>query len=240
LYFHSHTLYCILTVYISMWKAVLIMVVCSDCIHPNITCFKEFCPSVPQNLVQDCECTRFSKQIKILGIIDQQYALIIIPLFITQAPTCFGTYVPSSGSVLYPCELLESPKWLCHWDVPLYCKWWRPVCTGYCSLVRYCADCWSIIPNQAMHGMNIKLKIKRWQFWQCVWAFWFFHSGKKISIGAGEAISRKKMEREGKVCRLVITESGLRWWRMMNGYVKWNECLSAIIGSKGKGVMIPL
>jgi hypothetical protein len=46
------------------------------------------------------------------------HALIIIPLFITQTPTCFGTYVPSSGSVLYPCELLESPKWLCHQDVP--------------------------------------------------------------------------------------------------------------------------
>jgi hypothetical protein len=41
---------------------------------------------------------------------DQHYALIIIPLFIIQAPTCFGTYVPSSGSVLYPSELLESPK----------------------------------------------------------------------------------------------------------------------------------
>jgi hypothetical protein len=43
-----------------------------------------------------------------VGITDQHYALIIIPLFITQAPTCFNTYVPSSGSVLYPCELLES------------------------------------------------------------------------------------------------------------------------------------
>jgi hypothetical protein len=48
----------------------------------------------------------------------------IIPLFITQAPTCFSTFVPSSGSILYPCELLESPKWLCHRDVPLYCKCW--------------------------------------------------------------------------------------------------------------------
>jgi hypothetical protein len=42
----------------------------------------------------------------ILGITDQHYALIITPLFITQAPACFGTYVPSSGSVLYPYELL--------------------------------------------------------------------------------------------------------------------------------------
>jgi hypothetical protein len=31
----------------------------------------------------------------------------------------------------------ESPKWLCHQDVPLYCKCWCPVCTGYCSFVRY-------------------------------------------------------------------------------------------------------
>jgi hypothetical protein len=34
-------------------------------------------------------------------------SLIIIPLFITQVPTCFDTYVSSSGSVLYPCELLK-------------------------------------------------------------------------------------------------------------------------------------
>jgi hypothetical protein len=54
-----------------------------------------------------------------LGIPGQHYALIIIPLFTTQAPTCFGTYVPSSGSVVYTCELLESPKWLCHRAVPL-------------------------------------------------------------------------------------------------------------------------
>jgi hypothetical protein len=43
-----------------------------------------------------------------LGIIDQHYALIIIPLFIiTQAPTCFDTYVSSSGNVFYSCELLK-------------------------------------------------------------------------------------------------------------------------------------
>jgi hypothetical protein len=42
-----------------------------------------------------------------LGIIDHRYALIIIPLLIIiQAPTCFDTYVPSSESVFYPCELL--------------------------------------------------------------------------------------------------------------------------------------
>jgi hypothetical protein len=72
-----------------------------------------------------------------LGITDQHYALIIIPLFITQAPTCYGTHVPSSGSILYPCELLESPKWLCHRDVPLYRKCWWPVCTGCCSFTHY-------------------------------------------------------------------------------------------------------
>jgi hypothetical protein len=44
------------------------------------------------------------------GITDQHYALIITSLFITQAPTCFDTYVPSSGSVLYPCELLKVRK----------------------------------------------------------------------------------------------------------------------------------
>jgi hypothetical protein len=43
----------------------------------------------------------------LLGITDQHYALIIIPLFITQIPACFDTYVSSSGSVLYPCELLK-------------------------------------------------------------------------------------------------------------------------------------
>jgi hypothetical protein len=31
----------------------------------------------------------------------------IVPVFITQAPTCFDTYVSSSGSVLYTCELLK-------------------------------------------------------------------------------------------------------------------------------------
>jgi hypothetical protein len=48
-----------------------------------------------------------------VGTTDQHCAPIIIPIFITQAPTCFGTYVPSSGSVLYPSGLLDIPKWLC-------------------------------------------------------------------------------------------------------------------------------
>jgi hypothetical protein len=37
-----------------------------------------------------------------LDVTDQHYELII-----TQAPTCFDINVSSSGSVLYPCELLE-------------------------------------------------------------------------------------------------------------------------------------
>jgi hypothetical protein len=44
------------------------------------------------------------------GMTDQHKALIIIPLFITQAPTCFGTYVPSSGSFLYTSGLLEKSE----------------------------------------------------------------------------------------------------------------------------------
>jgi hypothetical protein len=44
-----------------------------------------------------------------LSVIDQHYALsYITPLFDTQAPTYFGIHVPSSGSFLYPRELLES------------------------------------------------------------------------------------------------------------------------------------
>src|SRR5215510_2939430 len=39
---------------------------------------------------------------------DQQYALICTtPLFYTLAPTCFGSSLPSSGSILDPSELLE-------------------------------------------------------------------------------------------------------------------------------------
>jgi prepilin-type processing-associated H-X9-DG protein len=40
-------------------------------------------------------------------------ALIITPLFITQAPTCFGIHMPSSGSFLCAYELLERQKLLC-------------------------------------------------------------------------------------------------------------------------------
>jgi hypothetical protein len=42
-----------------------------------------------------------------LRIIDQHYTLTITPLFDTLAPTCFGIYVPSSGSFSCPNELLE-------------------------------------------------------------------------------------------------------------------------------------
>jgi hypothetical protein len=42
-----------------------------------------------------------------LSIIDHHYALIISPLFDTQALTCFGIRVPSSGSFLCPYKLLE-------------------------------------------------------------------------------------------------------------------------------------
>jgi hypothetical protein len=45
----------------------------------------------------------FVSDIFLIAIIDQHYALIIIPLFITHTPTCFDTYVPSSGIVLYRC-----------------------------------------------------------------------------------------------------------------------------------------
>jgi hypothetical protein len=44
----------------------------------------------------------------VLSIIDQHYTLsYITSLFDTQAPTCFGIHVPSSGIFLCPHELLE-------------------------------------------------------------------------------------------------------------------------------------
>jgi hypothetical protein len=46
-----------------------------------------------------------------------------------------------------------------------------------------------------------------------------FPGWEKKSIGAGEAINRKELESEKKMCRSVITEFGLRLRRMMNGYV---------------------
>jgi hypothetical protein len=41
------------------------------------------------------------------SVTDQHYALIVTLLFDTQAPTCFGIHVPSSGSFLCHYELLE-------------------------------------------------------------------------------------------------------------------------------------
>jgi hypothetical protein len=66
-------------------------------------------------------------------MIDQHYALIITPLFDTQAPTCFGIHMPSSGSVLYPSELLEGVN---GYVVVMYRGCWWPVCTG---VVVWCA-----------------------------------------------------------------------------------------------------
>jgi hypothetical protein len=45
----------------------------------------------PQYLGVPREC-HFTNTLHTLGIIDQHYSLIMISLFITQAPTCFGTY----------------------------------------------------------------------------------------------------------------------------------------------------
>jgi hypothetical protein len=52
-----------------------------------------------------------------LSVMDQHYALINIPLFIKQASTYFGIYVPSLGSFLCAYELFERQKWLCGSDV---------------------------------------------------------------------------------------------------------------------------
>jgi hypothetical protein len=43
-----------------------------------------------------------------LSTIDQHCALIITPLFDTQAATCFGIHEPSSGSFLRPYKLHEA------------------------------------------------------------------------------------------------------------------------------------
>jgi hypothetical protein len=44
----------------------------------------------------------FGLCIACLGIIDRHYSPIITLLYITPVSTCFGTYMPSSGSILYP------------------------------------------------------------------------------------------------------------------------------------------
>jgi hypothetical protein len=59
---------------------------------------------------------RKSKVFYFFSIIDQQYALIITPLFDTQAPTCFGIHVPSLESFFCPYEVLEGRNgcMVCH------------------------------------------------------------------------------------------------------------------------------
>jgi hypothetical protein len=104
---------------------------------------KQYCSSVEFNVIsstalinQSDPCKRalvFIRCVVWLGITDQHCALIVTPLFITQAATCFGIHMPSSGSVLYPCELLEGRN---GYVVVMYCKCWWAVCTG-CSFVRY-------------------------------------------------------------------------------------------------------
>jgi hypothetical protein len=43
---------------------------------------------------------------------------------------------------------------------------------------------------------------------------------EKKSIGAGQAINRKELEKEKKMCRSVITEFGLRLQSMKDGHVE--------------------
>jgi hypothetical protein len=71
-------------------------------------------------------------------------------IYYNAAPTCFGTYVPSSGSVF----VLVST-----WKL-------RQLCTTSCNvnlihlintLTKPSAECWLSIHNPAMHGKNIKL-----------------------------------------------------------------------------------
>jgi hypothetical protein len=63
-----------------------------------------------------------------LGILDQLYALIIIPLFITQAPICFDIYVPSSGSER-SLELLKAQNWcVMEWEL-VFGQYKMPRCT---------------------------------------------------------------------------------------------------------------
>jgi hypothetical protein len=81
-----------------------------------------------------------------LGIQTDTMHRFLFLLFITQAATCFGTYVPFSGSVLFPCELLKVRNG-CFRDVPLYCKCWWSVCTGCCGLVCCCVQLSSALSN---------------------------------------------------------------------------------------------
>jgi hypothetical protein len=74
-----------------------------------------------------------------LSVTDQHYALIITPLFDTQAPTCFGFHVPSSGSFLCPYELPEGRIGyaVCHvlWMLDACVHWLLWFCVLCCPAV---------------------------------------------------------------------------------------------------------
>jgi hypothetical protein len=72
-----------------------------------------------------------------LSVTAQHCALIITPLFDTQAPTCFGTHMPSSGSFLCPYWLLKAEMVMLF---VIYCECWLFVCTGCCGLMCYVAQ----------------------------------------------------------------------------------------------------
>jgi hypothetical protein len=92
-------------------------------------------------------CTHFS--LKFIPCIirrirkNQQYALICTtPLFYVLAPTCFGSSLPSSGSVLDPSELLETQiEWgvyhmMCGYVICV------PDFRGFVCCVQISAYCW--------------------------------------------------------------------------------------------------
>jgi hypothetical protein len=93
--------------------------------------------------------------------VDQQYALICTtPLFYILAPTCFGSSLPSSGSLLDPPELLEIQiEWVVY---HIMCGYVTCVldCRGsVCFVSQLSAYCWSFLIRMTMHGMNIKLLV---------------------------------------------------------------------------------
>jgi hypothetical protein len=73
----------------------------------NFASKKKFQPGVIFMFANDDTSSSQCKYTYNLRKIDQHYALIITPLFDTQAPTCFGNHVPSSGSFLCPYALPE-------------------------------------------------------------------------------------------------------------------------------------
>jgi hypothetical protein len=95
-----------------------------------------------------------------VSVTGQHYALIITPLFDTQAHTCFGIHVLSSGKFLCPYELLEARKG--NKKLPEYGTW-MPKHVGACVSIKgviISAYCWSIILHQTIHGTNIKLTVE--------------------------------------------------------------------------------